>query len=121
MLGYEALKKAHTPERFAGTRMIVAASSDPEIGRIFYEQGIGRAMKFLEHYFARVIEAGKVRPADPCIVARHFHALLDSEVYYLGLFNVKTTLDDTYITEVVDRAVDIFLRAYKVPSPQSPQ
>jgi hypothetical protein len=96
--------------------MLVAAATDPEVGRIFYEQGIGRAVKFLEHYFEKVIEAGQIRPADPVIVARHFHALLDSEVFYLGLFNIKTTLSDSYIEEVVDRAVDIFLRAYKNPS-----
>jgi AcrR family transcriptional regulator len=116
ILGREALKKGHTPEQFAGARMLVAAATDPEVGRIFYEQGIGRAVKFLEHYFEQVIEAGQIRPADPVIVARHFHALLDSEVFYLGLFNIKTTLSDSYIEEVVDRAVDIFLRAYKNPS-----
>jgi AcrR family transcriptional regulator len=118
MLGREALKKSHTPERFAGARMLVAAATDPEVGRIFYEQGIGQAVKFLETYFARVIEAGQLRQADPLLVARHFHALLDAEVFYLGLFNIKTTLDDAYIAEVVDRAVDVFLRAYQPPPPQ---
>ena len=60
----------------------------------------------------------KIRQADPFIVARHFHALLDAEVFYLGLFNIKTSLDDAYIAEVVDRAVDVFLRAYQSPPPQ---
>jgi hypothetical protein len=95
--------------------MLIAAATDPEVGRIFYEKGTGRAVKFLEAYFALVIEAGKIRQADPYIVARHFHALLDAEVLYLGLYNIKSSLDDTYIAEVVDRAVDVFLRAYQAP------
>lgn len=72
-------------------------------------------MKFLEAYFSRVIEAGQLRQADPLLVARHFHALLDAEVFYLGLFNIETSLDDAYIAEVVDRAVEVFLRAYLPP------
>lgn len=111
--GRQALKRAHTPQRFAATRMLVAAATDPDVGRLFYEQGSARAMKFLENYFASLIEIGQIRPANPTIVARHFRALLDSEVFELGLLNVKTTLDDVFISEVVDRAVDVFLRAYR--------
>jgi AcrR family transcriptional regulator len=115
--GRKALKGAHTPQRFAGTRMIVAAAADPEVGRLFYEQGSARAMKFLENYFANLIEIGQIRQANPAVVACHFRALLDAEVFELGLLNIKTTLDDAYIAEVVDRAVDAFLRAYKSPPP----
>lgn len=118
--GRQALKGAHTPQRFAATRMLVAATrmlvaaaADPEVGRLFYEQGSARAMKFLENYFASLIATGQIRQANPAVVASHFRALLDSEVFELGLLNVKTTLDDAFIAEVVDRAVDVFLWAYR--------
>lgn len=111
--GRNVLKTFHTPQRFAGTRMLVAAAVNPEVGRMFYEQGPVRVMKLTEDYFARAIEARQLRQADPAIVARHFRALLDAEVYEAGLFNVRTTLDDDYIAEVVERAVDVFLRAYR--------
>lgn len=114
--GRHALRYFHTPRRFAATRMLIAAAADPEIGRMFYEQGSVRAMKLTEGYFASLIETGRLRKADPVVVARHFRGLLESEVHEAGLFNVKTTLEEPYIAEVVDRAVDVFLRAYRSPS-----
>lgn len=114
--GRHALRSFHTPRRFAATRMLIAAAADPEIGRMYYEQGSVRAMKLAERYFASLIEAGQIRKSDPVVVARHFRGLLESEVHEAGLFNVKTTLSEEHITEVVDRAVDVFLRAYRSPS-----
>lgn len=114
--GRHALKHFHTPQRFAATRMLIAAAADPKIGQMFYEQGSVRAMKLTERYFTSLIETGQLRKADPVVVARHFRGLLESEVHEAGLFNVRTTLEEAYIAEVVDRAVDIFLRAYRSPS-----
>lgn len=114
--GRHALRHFHTPQRFAAARMLIAASADPEIGRLFYEQGSLRAMQLTAEYFASLIETGQIRKSDPVVVARHFRGLLESEVHEAGLFNVKTTLGEEYITEVVDRAVDVFLRAYRSPS-----
>lgn len=114
--GRHALRHFHTPQRFAATRMLIAAAAKPEIGRLFYERGSLRAMKLTEGYFASLIEAGQLRKSDPVVVARHFRGLLESEVHEAGLFNVRTTLSEDYITEVVDRAVDVFLRAYRSPS-----
>ena len=114
--GRHALTYFHTPQRFAATRMLIAAAADPEIGRMFYERGSLRAMKLTEEYFAGLIEAGQLRKSDPVVVARHFRGLLESEVHEAGLFNVSTTLSEKHITEVVDRAVDVFLRAYRSAS-----
>lgn len=114
--GRHALRYFHTPQRFAATRMLIAAAADPEIGRLFYEQGSVRAMKLTEGYFASLIETGQLRKANPVVVARHFRGLLESEVHEAGLFNVRTTLEEAYIAEVVDRAVEVFLRAYRSPS-----
>jgi AcrR family transcriptional regulator len=114
--GRLALRNFHTPQRFAASRMLIAAAADPKLGRLFYEQGSMRAMKLTETYFARVIGTGQLRKADPTVIARHFRGLLESEVHEAGLFNVQTTLEEAHIAEVVDRAVDVFLRAYRPPS-----
>lgn len=114
--GRHALRHFHTPQRFAATRMLIAAAANPEIGRLFYERGSVRAMKLTESYFASLIAAGQLRKSDPVVVARHFRGLLESEVHEAGLFNVITTLSEEHIAEVVDRAVDVFLRAYRSPS-----
>ena len=83
---------------------------------MFSERGPLREMKLREGYFASLIDAGQLRKSDPVVVARHFRGLLESEVHEAGLFNVRTTLSEEHITEVVDRAVDVFLRAYRSPS-----
>lgn len=114
--GRHALAHFHTPQRFAAARMVIAAAAKPDIGRMFYEQGPVRAMKLTEGYFGSLIASGQFRQADPVVVARHFRGLLQSEVHEAGLFNVRTTLEEAHIAEVVDRAVDVFLRAYRSPS-----
>lgn len=110
--GRKVLKTFHTPQRYAVSRMVIAAAVNPEIGRIYYEQGPARALKYLEQYFDAVIKAGRLRKADPRVVARHFRGLLDSEVHEAGLFNVVVQLDDKQIKTIVKQAVDAFLRAY---------
>jgi AcrR family transcriptional regulator len=104
----------YTPERYATTRMIIAASTNAEVGRMFYEQGYRVGIKFFEDYFARLIQAGRLREADPRIVACHFRALVESEVNNEGLFNILPPLTDAQITGFVDRAIDVFMRAYAV-------
>lgn len=110
--GQQVLKSFHTPQTLAVRRMVIAAAVDPEIGKMFYELGPRRAAKPIEHYFSCLVEAGTLRRADPQVIARHFRGLLESEVYEAGLFNVMTQLNDEQIAGVVERAVDVFLRAY---------
>jgi AcrR family transcriptional regulator len=111
--GERAIKSFHTPQKLAVKRMVIAAAANnPELGRLFYENGPGRGMKFVERYFESVMKAGKLRQADPRVVAAHFRALLESEVEEPGLLNVQLQLGDEQIVAVVERAVDAFMRAY---------
>jgi AcrR family transcriptional regulator len=114
-VGKFILKTFHTPQKLATHRMVIAASINPEVGKLFYENGPKKGMKFLEHYFESVMDNGKLRKADAHVVACHFRGLLDSEVHEAGLFNVVTELSDKRIAGIVDRAVDVFIRAYGVP------
>lgn len=116
--GHYILKDFHTPESLGVQRMVIAAAVNPEIGKAYYEQGPARAMQYLGTYFGNVIKAGKVRVADPHVMACHFYGLLESEVHQAGLFNVLTTLDAARITATVGRALDVFMRAYG-PPPQA--
>lgn len=113
--GHYILKAFHTPESLGVQRMVIAAAVNPEIGKMYYEQGAARATQYLANYFSNVIKAGKVRDADPHVMACHYYGLLESEVHQAGLLNVVTTLDDERITATVERAMDVFLRAYGRP------
>lgn len=111
--GEHILGNFHTPQSFAVQRMVIAAAVSSDVGKTFYEQGPARAIVYLQHYFAPHIQAGRLRPADPRVVACHYFGLLQSEVYQAGLFNVVTELDKSAITEIVARAIDVFMRAYE--------
>lgn len=114
--GKFVLKTFHTPQKLATHRMVISASINPEIGKLFYENGPKKGMKFLERYFESVMDNGKLRSADARVVACHFRGLLDSEAHEAGLFNVVTELSDKRIAGIVDRAVDVFILAYGSPS-----
>jgi len=111
--GRRILKVFHTPQRLAVRRMVIAAAVDPAIGRLFYEQGPLKGLQRLERYFAAAMASGRLRDADPRVVSCHFQGLLTSEVHDVGLLNVRTSLSDRQIGAIVDRAVDVFVRAYE--------
>jgi len=110
--GQYILTHFHTPQVLAVRRMMIAASTHPETGRLFYEHGSARVIQHLEHYFTPLIEKGYLYQADPHVVACHYFGLLLSEVNEAGLYNVITQLNDEKITAMVSRAVAVFIRAY---------
>jgi AcrR family transcriptional regulator len=112
--GQRILTNFHTPQRMAVRRMVIAAAVDPAVGRLFYEQGPLKGLQYLERYFAATIAAGRLRDADPRVVACHFQGLLTAEVNEVGLLNVRTTLSEQEVRTIVDRAVDAFVRAYGI-------
>ncbi len=111
--GERVLATFHTPQKVAAWRMMIpAAANHPEVGRLFYENGPCRGMKYLENYFAAVMKAGKLRNADPRVMTAHFIALTEAEVGEPGLFNARPELDAAQIKAVIERAIDVFIRAY---------
>jgi len=112
--GHRILTNFHTPQRMAVRRMVIAAAVDPAVGRLFYEQGPLKGLQYLERYFAATIASGRLRDADPRVVACHFQGLLTAEVNEVGLLNVRTTLSQQEVQTIVDRAVDAFVRAYGI-------
>ena len=112
--GHRILTNFHTPQRMAVRRMVIAAAVDPAVGRLFYEQGPLKGLQYLERYFAATIASGRLRDADPRVVACHFQGLLTAEVNEVGLLNVRTSLSPQEVQTIVDRAVDAFVRGYGI-------
>ncbi|PAU60580.1 TetR family transcriptional regulator [Pseudomonas sp. PIC25] len=110
--GERVLKTFHTLEKISAWRMVIAAANDPEVGRLFYENGPARGIQYVERYFDSVMKAGNLRKTIPRVAAAHFRALVESEVDEPGLFNARPELKDEEIREIVARAVDVFMRAY---------
>lgn len=110
--GQYILSSFHTPRALAVRRMMITASANPDLGKLFYEQGPNKAIQHLELYFKPLIDRGYLYKSDPHIVACHYFGLLESEVNEAGLHNVITQLSEQQITNIVSRAVEVFIRAY---------
>ncbi|MFC0128943.1 TetR/AcrR family transcriptional regulator [Ralstonia solanacearum] len=111
--GERVVKNFHTPQKMAIKRMVIAAvGNNPELGRMFYENGPRKGMELIERYFESVMAVGKLRRVAPKVVAAHFRGLLESELLEPGLLNLPIQLSDRQIKAIVARAVDVFMRAY---------
>jgi AcrR family transcriptional regulator len=110
--GEQAISTFHTPSILATMRMVIAASNNSDIGKLFYERGPSKAFKMTEMFFAAAMEAGKLRRADPRIVEMHWRGLLKGSLLESGLYNVQPELTQEEVKNIVTAAVDVFMRAY---------
>lgn len=95
-------------------RQAAAESSRfPEIGEIFYEQGLGFGLSRLAEYFQIKKDEGHFRLDDPYVAASQFFGMIKSDLHMRALFYpgyMATAQDmDTHITA----AVRTFLAAYR--------
>ena len=111
-VGEQVLRRIHTPERIQGRRMVIAAATNSEVGRLFYENGPGKGIEIMAQYLNSVMQKGQLRSANPKVAAVHYRALIEAEVDEAGLLNVLQPMSDGDIRDYVARAVDVFMRAY---------
>ena len=86
---------------------------NPDLGRIFYEQGPARVQKRLTQYLAIAHERGELRCADPLLAARLFLGAVVGNYYIKGLvIPDHETISKNQILAHVDEAVAVFLARY---------
>ena len=95
----------------------IFAASNTSIGRLFYDRGPLEGLTEVAGYLRTAMELGKLRTTDPLIAAQHFTALLKAEGFERITLGVVEQLSPDEIAPMVARAVDVFLRAYAIPSP----
>ena len=90
-------------------RMVVGEAGHSVVGQLFDESGPAQLGEAVAALFARAIERGELRRADPKVLAAHFTALVTSEtsnrLYQMD--PAPMALDD--IRGMVRRAVETFL------------
>jgi AcrR family transcriptional regulator len=94
-------------------RLIIAEGAKSELGLIFYEHGLKRALTKLADDFAERMERGEMRRADPWRAATHLLALLEAGPFQRHLAGALKTVCEQELGSVVRDAVDVFLRAYQ--------
>lgn len=94
-------------EVLAITRTAISEGAGSSLGPHLFEQGPGRAITKMTRFFAALIEAGKLPPASPRLVAIHFKALIEAGSVEEALFGAERQPDAS-----IAEAVDAFLRAH---------
>lgn len=100
------------PETVACDRMIAAESArHPELGRVFYEAGPGKVLRFMAEYFESIRDSASLDIDDAEEAAEFFGGLIIGSTPWknlLGGFDPPWRPSD----ERLRRAVDRFLKAY---------
>jgi AcrR family transcriptional regulator len=93
-------------------RVVVAESPrEPELGRIFYEQGPGRVIARLSDYLKRSAERGVLRAPDPGLAARLFIGAVVAHHQMLRLI-VKASFTEAELLIHAREAVSLFMARY---------
>jgi TetR/AcrR family transcriptional repressor of mexJK operon len=93
-------------------RLVIGeASRFPELGRLFYERGLGRTAAVLAATFERLAERGLLELDDPALAAQHFSLLVMAiPLNRAMLLGVDEPPDD--LERYADAGVQVFLAAY---------
>lgn len=101
-----------SPEAVTLIRVAFGESGQSEIGRLLWKGAKLRGIEKIGQILFGSMETGFLRRAEPKVAAAHLFALLEAELVDAVVLRVRQPADGAEITEIVDRAVDAFLRAY---------
>ncbi|TCJ12750.1 TetR/AcrR family transcriptional regulator [Parasulfuritortus cantonensis] len=102
----------YSPQVTAARRLVIAEAHRSELGRACYALGPGKGDAALAGFLETAMQAGKLRPAEPRIAASHLRGLLEAELLERFLFGVLTDIGAEALGPMVERAVEVFMRAY---------
>jgi len=111
-LARRQLALAMQPRLLQLRRLVIGESGRfPELGRLFYERGLGRTAAAMAATFERLAARGLLRIDDPVLAAQHFSLLVMAmplnQAMLLGLDEPPAGVD-----EYTDAGVRVFLAAY---------
>ena len=108
-MGMDYLDVLLSPDGLALYRAMVSeARHFPELARIFFENGPGRASHHLADFFREQKARGLIDIADPQIAAEHFLGAVRGDVHLAAVLFVRKPSKQLVITTVT-QAVDTFL------------
>jgi AcrR family transcriptional regulator len=114
--GEHYLSFRQSPEMVALVRLAFGEAGRSDIGRLMWERAKMKGIAKIAEGLAAAMEAGKLRSADPRLAAFHLFALFDAELVDAVILRVRTPASTDEISQIVARAVDVFVSAYCRPA-----
>ncbi|MHB7156457.1 TetR/AcrR family transcriptional regulator [Klebsiella pneumoniae] len=113
--GYRFVRFINQRELTGWDRLIASAAvRHPDLPGRFSAAGPGRAQQMLEAIIAEAIEAGTLRASDPQEAADELAGLWLGMTSLAIKLGARPPLSDDEIKQRVERALDVFLRAYSL-------
>ncbi|OWG07285.1 TetR family transcriptional regulator [Klebsiella pneumoniae] len=113
--GYRFVRFINQRELTGWDRLIASAAvRHPDLPGRFYAAGPGRAQQMLEAIIAEAIEAGTLRACVPQEAADELAGLWLGMTSLAIKLGARPPLSDDEIKQRVERALDVFLRAYSL-------
>ncbi len=101
------------PEAHAIERLVIGEGAKfPELGRAFYDAGPRRGIARMAIFLHAQVEKGVLDIDDPPLAAEQFVGLCMADLMLKRRMSVIETATPQRIGYIVDRAVDVFLKAY---------
>ncbi len=102
-----------SPEMVALVRLVFGESGRSEIGRLLWERCKMKGVAKVGGVLAAAMQVGKLRSVDPTVAAFHLFGLFDAELVDAIILRFREQASPDEITQVVARAVDAFVFAYR--------
>lgn len=114
LFGRAFRSKVTAPETVAMHRQLVGqAQQFPELAVLYDEHGPLRSLRLLGAAVAGAMDRGELRRDDPLLAAEQFIGLCQGLVRHRLLFGSAATPSAAENEQAVERAIDVFLRAYR--------
>jgi AcrR family transcriptional regulator len=110
--GASFLALALSDEALSVRRMSIAEGARSGIGQVLFERGPKRLWSRMASFLAGEMAAGRLRPAEPDLVALHLRGLLETDVVNRALLGAAVDSRPSRLREHAVAAVDALLRAY---------
>ncbi len=99
-------------EVIAFRRIVYAEGAKTDLGRLFYENGPKRGWTRMANDFARAMDEGRMRRADPWVAVNQFHALCEAGPIQRLLEGSSGAIEEEDLKAAAEAAADTFIRAY---------
>ena len=120
-LGTAYLNKRMSPLPLMNIRTVVTQPAGSTMGKEFYQNIIRPAFNRLTDKFGALIEAGKLRPADPEVMMLHWKGLCDWDFFEQRLLGAIDGPDPKKVKKAVTLAAEAFLKLYGVEDERKPK
>lgn len=112
--GVNYLYSTLDPEILALRRLAQSEAERNDIGRKFFNQGPKIGWQMVESYLKKLSDSGQLSVDSPWRATMHLKGLLEAEVLDVCLLGVMPRPDKTALKAIVDEALAVFLRAYRL-------